>query len=137
MRASFVIPAKLSFVLVDKDDIAKEIKNLDTKKAALQDDIPVKMLKLNNDIFSQYLSHIFNESIEATNFSNELKYADIILVYKKIIDTKKRIIDLLVLYLLYPKYSNVVFMIKSIKTLAIHCLGIRWATERDTVLNIH
>ena len=28
-------------------------------------------------------------------------------VYKKIIDTKKRIIDLLVLYLLYPKYSNV------------------------------
>ena len=35
------------------------------------------------------------------------------------VDTKKRIIDLLVLYLLYPKYSNVVFMIKSIKTLTI------------------
>ena len=80
--------------------IAKEIENLDTKKAAPQDDVPVKILKLNNDIFSQYLCQIFNESIEAANFPNELKYADITPVYKKIIDTKKRIIYLLVLYLL-------------------------------------
>ena len=125
------------FVPVDKGVIAKEIKKLNTKKAAPQDDIPVKILKLNNDIFSQYLSQIFNESIEAANFPNELKYADVSPVYKKIIDTKKRIIGLLVLYLLYPKYSNVVFMIKSIKTLTIHCLDIRWATERDIALNIH
>ena len=76
-------PAKFSFVLVDKDVITKEIKNLDTKKAASQDDILVKMLKLNNDIFSQYLSKIFNESTEVVNFANELKYADITPVYKK------------------------------------------------------
>ena len=125
------------FVPVDKGVIAKEIKKLNTKKAAPQDDIPVKILKLNNDIFSQYLSQIFNESIEAANFPNELKYTDVTPVYKKIIDTKKRIIGLLVLYLLYPKYSNVVFMIKSINTLTIDCLDIRWATERDIVLNIH
>ena len=56
---------------------------------------------------------------------------------KKIIDMKKRIIDLLVLYLLYSKYSNIVFMIKSIKPLTIHGLDIRWATERDIALNIH
>ena len=71
------------FVPVDKDVIAKEIKNLDTKKAAPQDDIPVKILKLNNDIVSQYLSQIFNESIEVANFPNELGYADITPVYKK------------------------------------------------------
>ena len=111
---------------------------MNTKKAALQDDIPVKILKLNNDLFSQYLCQIFNESIEAGNFPNELKYADITQLYnKKIINTKKQIIDLLVLYLLYSKYSNIVFMIKSIKTLTIHCLDIRWATERDIALNIH
>ena len=52
--------AKFSFVFVDKDVGAKEIKNSDTKKAAPQDDIPVKILKLNNDISSQYLSQIFN-----------------------------------------------------------------------------
>ena len=95
-------PTEFSFVPVD---IVKEIKNLNIKKAAPQDNIPVKILKLNNDIFSQYLSQIFNESIEGANFPNELKYADITPVYKKnnrIIDTKKRIKELLVLYLLYP-----------------------------------
>ena len=68
---------EFSFVSADKDVIAKEIKNLDTKEAAPQDDIPFKILKLNNDIFSQYLSQIFNENIEAANFPNELKHADI------------------------------------------------------------
>ena len=83
IKQYFKNPVKFSFVSVDKDIIEKEIKNLDTKKAAPQDDIPVKMLKLNNDIFFQYLSQIFNESIEAANFPNELKYADITPVYKK------------------------------------------------------
>ena len=53
---------------------------------------------------------------------------------KNMIDIKKRIIDLLVLYLLYPKHSNVAFMTKSIKTSTIHCLDIRWATKRDRTL---
>ena len=56
---------------------------MNTKKAAPQDDIPVKILKLNNDIFSQYLSQIFNESIEAANFPNESKDTNITPVYKK------------------------------------------------------
>ena len=80
---NFKNPTEFSFVPVDKDVIAKEIKNLNTKKAAPQDDIPVKILKLNNDIFSQYLSQIFNESIEAANFPNESKDTDITPVYKK------------------------------------------------------
>ena len=50
---------EFSFVPVDKDVIAKEIKNFNAKEAAAQDDIPVKILKLTNDIFSQYLSEIF------------------------------------------------------------------------------
>ena len=88
-------------------------------------------------IYFLSMSQIFNESTEETNLPNELRYADITPVYKKIIDTKKRIIDLLVLYLLYPKYPNVVFMIKSIKTLTANCLDITWTTERDIALNIH
>ena len=35
-----------------------------------------------NDVFSLYLSQIFNESIETADFPNELKYADITAVYK-------------------------------------------------------
>ena len=84
IKQCFKNPTEFSFVLpVDRDVIAKEIKNLNTKKAARQDDIAVKLLKLNNDIFSQNLSQIFNESIEAAIFPNELKYADTISVYKK------------------------------------------------------
>ena len=44
------------------------------------------------------------------------------------------VIPALVLYLLYPKHSNVVFMIKSIKTLTIHGLNIRWAIKRDIAM---
>ena len=83
IKQYFKNPTEFSFVPVDKDVIAKEIKNLNTKKAAPQDDIPVKILKLNNDIFSQYLSQIFNESVEAANFRNELKYTDITPAYEK------------------------------------------------------
>ena len=60
----FKNPTEFSFVPVDKD-------------------IPVKILKLINNIFSQYLPQIFHESIEMANFPNELKYADITTVYKK------------------------------------------------------
>ena len=55
---------------------------MDTKKAAPQDDIPVKILKLNNDLFSQYMSHIFNKSVWVAKFPNELKCADITTAYK-------------------------------------------------------
>ena len=78
LRAYFKNPTEFSFL-----PIAKEVKNFNTKKAAPQDDIPVKILKLNNDIFSRCLSDIFNESMEAANFPNNLKYAEITLVYKK------------------------------------------------------
>ena len=77
IKQYFKKPTEFSFLPIGKDVIAKEIKNLDTKMATPQDDIPVKILKLNNDIFSQYLSQIFNESIEAANFPNKSKYADI------------------------------------------------------------
>ena len=36
-------------------------------------------------MFSQYLFQIFNEGIEAANFPNELKYADITPICKKMI----------------------------------------------------
>ena len=84
IRKSFKYPTKFSFVLqVDQDIIAKEIKNLNPKKATAQDDMLVKLLKMNNDIFFQYLSHIFNECIEKVSFSSELKFADKTSVHKK------------------------------------------------------
>ena len=48
MKKYFIIPTEFYFLPVDKDVFANEIKNLETEKAASQDDIPVKILKLNN-----------------------------------------------------------------------------------------
>ena len=42
IKQYFQNSAEFSFAPVDNDVIAKEIKNLNTKKAAPQDDIPVK-----------------------------------------------------------------------------------------------
>ena len=56
---------------------------MNIKKTVPQHDISIKILKLNNDIFSQYLSQIFNESIETADCPNKLKYVDITPVYKK------------------------------------------------------
>ena len=94
------------------------------------------VLRPNNDIFFQYLSHIFNECIETAGFPNELKLANINPVCKKMIDLEKKIIDLLLFYLLCLKYLNVAFLIKFLKML-IYYQETKWATERVTTLNIH
>ena len=48
------------------------MKNLDPNKAVPQVDIPIKLFRLNNHIFFQYLSRIFNEYVETADFPNEL-----------------------------------------------------------------
>ena len=60
MKQYFKNQTEFSFIPVDKDVIAKEIKNVDTKKGVPQENITGKILKLNNNMFSQYLSQIFN-----------------------------------------------------------------------------
>ena len=47
IKQYFKNPTEFSFVAVDKDIIAKEIKNLDTKRAALKE-IPSQDMKANS-----------------------------------------------------------------------------------------
>ena len=68
IKQYFKNPTEFSVAPVDKDVIAKEIKNLSTKKAAPQDDIPVKILKLNDDVFSQYLSRFLMKVLKRLIF---------------------------------------------------------------------
>lgn len=62
------IPKEYSFENIDKEFIEKVIKNLNSKKSGPQNDIPVKILKLNADFVSPFIIKIFNESIEHDNF---------------------------------------------------------------------
>ena len=54
---------QFSFRCVDKDEILKEILNLDASKACQDSDIPPRIIKENADIFTYILHSRFNNSI--------------------------------------------------------------------------
>ena len=72
-----------SFVGVDKKEIEKEILKLDANKASQNSDIPIKLLKENVDIFSDFVYTSFSSSINMSKFPENLKLADITPAYKK------------------------------------------------------
>ena len=64
---------KFSFNFETKNKILAEIHNLDKKKACQESDIPVKIIKDNIDIFSEFILHNFNNSLFDATFPSELK----------------------------------------------------------------
>ena len=56
---------------------------LDANKAFQSSDIPIKLLKENVDIFSDFVCTSFNSSINVSKFPENLKLADITPTYKK------------------------------------------------------
>ena len=59
------------------------IKTLNTKKACPDGDIPVKLIKMNEDIFSRLIFQNFNQSLIYGDFPHCLKQAETIPVFKK------------------------------------------------------
>ena len=74
---------KFSFTLTTQEELQKEIKQLNTKKASVENDIPTKMLIETSDIVSNFLTRICNDSKTEQIFPESLKRADIIPIYKK------------------------------------------------------
>ena len=74
---------QFSFNFETKNKILAEIHNLDKKKACQESDIPVKIIKDNIDIFSEFILHNFNNSIFDATFPSELKKADVTPIFKK------------------------------------------------------
>ena len=72
-----------SFVGVDKKEIEKEILKLDANKRSQSSGIPIKLLKENVDIFSDFVCTNFNSSINMSKSPEDLKFADITPAYKK------------------------------------------------------
>ena len=77
------IDLQFSFNFETKNKILAEIHNLDKKKAYQESDIPVKIIKDNINIFSQFILHNFNNSLFDADFPSELKKADMIPVFFK------------------------------------------------------
>ena len=70
-----------TFNHITKEDVIKEIKNLDALKALQEDDIPTKIITENSDIFSNFIYQSFNNMIDVCIFPISLKLANITPVY--------------------------------------------------------
>jgi len=74
---------KFSFIPTTKEEVGKIIKDLVQGKSQPSSDIPVKIIKDNCDMFSEFLCSEINASFESNSFPKELKLADITPVYKR------------------------------------------------------
>ena len=72
-----------TFNHITKEDVIKEIKNLDVLKALQEDDIPTKIITENSDIFSNFIYQSFNNMIDVCIFPISLKLGNITPVYKE------------------------------------------------------
>ena len=83
------IGTKFSFVKCSAEDIELEINKLNTSKPTTFNNIPAKILLDNSNLCSTFISKIYNESIQNSNFPVTLKKADITPAHKKNETTNK------------------------------------------------
>ena len=72
-----------SFKNVQKEEILKELNNLNINKATLNTDISTKIIKENSDIFGDFIFSNLNCCINTPSYPSLLKMADITPVHKK------------------------------------------------------
>ena len=74
--------ANFPFNFVSKDNVLAEIKVLNISKAIQESDIPVKIMKANENFFAEAISFYFNKSLGNGKFPKCRKLANITLVFK-------------------------------------------------------
>ena len=72
-----------SFENTYTDVVMKVINNLNVAKSCQINDIPTKVIKMNKDIFANFITDQFNYCIAYGEFPDELKHTDVIPVHKK------------------------------------------------------
>ena len=72
-----------SFKFIDRNKIFNELQKLKRKKAGQGSDIPVKLIKENINIITDFIYSIFNNSLFSSYFPSNMKNADITPVLKQ------------------------------------------------------
>ena len=72
-----------SFKTVEIGHIEKEINNINPKKTTTSNSIPPNFFQKSSKVSASVLHKLFNDSIENSDFPQNLKLADITPVYKK------------------------------------------------------
>ena len=75
--------SNFSFQVIYEKDIRAIIQNMNPNKASQENDIPVKIMKENIDLFSHFFSEKINNSFQTASFPDCLKNAIITAVFKK------------------------------------------------------
>ena len=79
-----IIPSEFNFRKVSQKEVENVISNLNIEKAIQSNDVPTKIIRLNKDIFGNFIRSDFNNNcIENGIFSDDLKQADVIPAHKK------------------------------------------------------
>ena len=71
----------------------KVINNLNVAKTCQVNDIPTKIIKMNKDIFANFITDHFNYCIAYGEFPDELKDADVFPSIKRIKSVTRQIAD--------------------------------------------
>ena len=119
---------------VPLDEIKKDIKNLNTKKACQDTDIPTKIVQENSDIFAEFIFQNLNYGIEFSVFPADIKNADITPVHKKD-STLNPIIGLSAFYQIYQRYMKGASTIKYLISLTKNSPIINAVFVKDLVLS--
>ena len=82
IKSSVETTQLFDFNFVTSDDISKNINSMDSTKKT-SDAIPIKIVKLANKKIFKDLANCVNECIKQNKFPNELKIANITLIFKK------------------------------------------------------
>ena len=82
------------FLAAELKDVNREIDSLDACKAIQQNDIPVKIIKVNRDFFSEFIMHNFIKDISTERCLGILKTAVVKPVLRKNLELIKKITDL-------------------------------------------
>ena len=69
--------------MINPECLCKIINNLDTLRATQQGDIPTKIMKDNEELFSYFISASFRNAVNKGVFPVKLKHTDIKPIYKK------------------------------------------------------
>ena len=77
-----------SFKQVFISEIEKELRDLNSNRATMFGNIPTKTLKQSSKSFSDTLQKLFNDALRNGHFSENLKSADVMPVFKKDDPTK-------------------------------------------------
>ena len=72
-----------SFENTCTDVVIKVVNNLNVAKTCQKNDIPTKVIKINKNMYANFITDHFNYCIAYGEFPDELKHADVIPIHKK------------------------------------------------------